>query len=384
MRRLAIRLGEPPPEIEGNMVSRWERGSHEPGPRYVRLLTLIFDRRPGELGLRDPELEASGERAAETTALLDAARVSDFDPTALDGVDGVVDRLCRAYSTQAPAALLPRVQQRLWQLQHHLASRLTMTQHRRLLEASGWLHLLLAALHYDLSEREPADGTRDLALHLGTETGHLEIQGWAFETSAYFNLAERAREAADLAEAGRGVAPLGTHAAAAVTIQEARAWARLHDRPRAEEALLRAAKVIEVLPPVDNPQHHFRFDAAKFLHYAHTAYAWLGMPDHTERYARQAIVAFGDPAGRNHWPSRVTTARLDLAVALAQRGSLDEAVATGVDALAGASWMRRFQLDKADDVAAALRGAPAGGRQEYEERLALAKRASGERARVDW
>jgi signal transduction histidine kinase len=132
-----------------------------------------------------------------------------------------------------------------------------------------------------------------------------------------------------------------------------------------------------------HPQHHFRFDAAKFLHYAHTTYAWLGMPEQTERYARQAIAAYADPASRNHWPSRVTTARLDLALALAERGSLDEAVTTGNDALAHANWMRRFQLDKATEVGATLRAAPGADLDEYQERLTLAKR-SGERAHVDW
>src|SRR5947208_17191130 len=51
LRRLAFRLGEPEPGVDANMISRWERGQHQPGPRYVRLLRLLYDQTPRELGL---------------------------------------------------------------------------------------------------------------------------------------------------------------------------------------------------------------------------------------------------------------------------------------------------------------------------------------------
>src|SRR5207248_7076583 len=106
--------------------------------------------------------------------------------------------------------------------------------------ASGLLHLLLAALHFDVGEREVAEASRDAALHLGRETRDREVQAWAFETSAYFAIFERRpREAIDLARAGRELAPAGTSAFAAVSMQEARAFARLGDRAAAEAALLR-------------------------------------------------------------------------------------------------------------------------------------------------
>jgi transcriptional regulator with XRE-family HTH domain len=44
LHRGAVRLGDPEPGVDGNTISRWERGIHEPGPRYVRLLCLVYDR----------------------------------------------------------------------------------------------------------------------------------------------------------------------------------------------------------------------------------------------------------------------------------------------------------------------------------------------------
>ena len=53
--RLAGRLGEPLPGVNGSMVSRWERGVRSPRPRYVRLLCKLFDLPADELGLVEPD-----------------------------------------------------------------------------------------------------------------------------------------------------------------------------------------------------------------------------------------------------------------------------------------------------------------------------------------
>src|SRR5207249_607268 len=135
------------------------RGTHEPGPRYVRLLSLLYGRRPTDLDVSDPGLDESGQRSAATIELIQHAQASDLDPSAAETIDAAVDRLCRSYSTTPPILLMPRVQQRLWHFHNLLSSRLTMAQHQHLLQASGWLYLLLAALHNDLGEREPADSS---------------------------------------------------------------------------------------------------------------------------------------------------------------------------------------------------------------------------------
>jgi hypothetical protein len=320
-----------------------------------------------------------------TMDLVHSASLSDLDPSALDTIDRVVDRLCRSYSTTPPAILLSRVQQRLWQFHRHLASRLTMAQHQHMIEASAWLYLLLAALHYDLEEWEAAESSRDMAMHFGTEAGNPEIQAWSFETAAYFSLNDRPRDCVDLAAAGAAAAPEGTHAFVATTIQEARGWARLGERKRAEQSLSRSVAGIDRLPPVENPQHHYVFDPPKFSHYAHTVYAWLGMPTQTERHALQAIKDFGDPRSRNYWPSRVATARLDLALSLVRQGRVDEAAATGTNAFVSAPFLRQFQLRKGAELSRALEPYPRmPAVSEFRERLAIARMRSRERTQIDW
>lgn len=53
LRRLASGLGEFGPGVDATMVSRWERGMRRPRPRYVRLLSALFELPAEELGFVD-------------------------------------------------------------------------------------------------------------------------------------------------------------------------------------------------------------------------------------------------------------------------------------------------------------------------------------------
>jgi hypothetical protein len=126
------------------------------------------------------------------------ATASDVDQAAIDTLVRAVDRLSREYSTVPPGILLPRVQQRLWQIDRLLGGRTTLGQHRQLLDAAGWLHILLSVLHYDIGDREAAEASRDAALRFGQESGDTEVQGWAFEAPAYFALFDGRASMAEL------------------------------------------------------------------------------------------------------------------------------------------------------------------------------------------
>lgn len=52
---------------------------------------------------------------------------------------------------------------------------MSLTQHRRLLDAAGWLRVLLSVLHYDIGDREAAEASRDAALRFGQESGDAEV-----------------------------------------------------------------------------------------------------------------------------------------------------------------------------------------------------------------
>jgi tetratricopeptide (TPR) repeat protein len=375
LRLLAFRLGQPEPGVDGNMISRWERGLHQPAPRYVRLLSLLLDRSAAELGLPTPGDGPVAARAGDTFELTRHAAATDIDPTTeLESVERAVHRLSREYSSLSPAVLLPRVQQRLWQIDQALRGRTTHPQHRQLLDASGWLHLLLSVLHYDLGDREAAEAGRDAALYVGRDVGDPVIQAWAFETSAYFAVFEdRPRDALEFLRAGREIAPEQTSVFAALNMQEARAWARLGDRKMAEDALGRGLAAIERLPTPEHPEHHFVFDPEKFAYYASTVYAWLGMATRTETYARQVIGRNDNPRLRNFWPGRVRGAYLDLALALAKEGRTDEAGHLGTQALDDCV-LRSWIMRRATDLHRAVASHPdLPSVREFEERYLLAR-----------
>ena len=60
LHRVAAGLGEPEPGVDATMISRWERGSRRPRPRYVRLLCRLFELPAEELGLGEHDTEPWG------------------------------------------------------------------------------------------------------------------------------------------------------------------------------------------------------------------------------------------------------------------------------------------------------------------------------------
>jgi transcriptional regulator with XRE-family HTH domain len=58
LHRLAISNGDPELGVDAAMVSRWERGKRQPRPRYVRLLSTLFELPVEQLGLvGEPDLQ---------------------------------------------------------------------------------------------------------------------------------------------------------------------------------------------------------------------------------------------------------------------------------------------------------------------------------------
>jgi len=55
LHRLAASLGEPELGVDATMVSRWERGTRRPRPRYVRLLCRLFELPAEQLGVVDED-----------------------------------------------------------------------------------------------------------------------------------------------------------------------------------------------------------------------------------------------------------------------------------------------------------------------------------------
>jgi len=84
----------------------------------------------------------------------------------------------------------------------------------------------------------------------------------------------------------------------------------------------------------------FGIDTAPLAEYALTSYPataclWLGQAEQARRHAEDALRVYSTVAPESRSPSREAIARLDLALAHAQLGNLDDAAHLGSMALAG-------------------------------------------------
>ena len=311
--------------------NEWERrgiGPPTASPLPPAALTTVPDRL-GDVGF----LEAASDGAVEAMELASYAAAPGVGSGTLYSIERAVDRLCRDYPSTLPSLLAPRVQRKLRHVRGLLAGRLTLSEQRDLVVASGWLSLLLACLHFDLGDREAAEASRDAALQLGKEGGHEEIMAWSFELLAWFGLVGgNYRDTIDFAEAGLTLAP-HTSAGVQFTVQGAKACARVGDRRGAEDAMRQSATTLARLAAPSHPEHQFVFDPSKLSFYAATCYTWLGKTERAEEHAREVVAQSIGPGGVVRWPTRLAVARLDLGLVAAQRGQPDEAAQLGVAAL---------------------------------------------------
>ena len=204
---------------------------------------------PEAAPLADPGPDAGAGAVVDAMELARRAEASELGTAALAGVERAVARLRRAASATPPRELIPAVQAQLRYVGRLLEGRLTLSRHRRLLVAAGWLSLLLARLHFDAGDREAAEAGRDAALRLARQAGHAELAAWAVEALASWALVDgRFREALDLARAGQDLAPPASAAAVQLALDEAQAWASLGDRDQAAGARRLAALTSAMLP----------------------------------------------------------------------------------------------------------------------------------------
>src|SRR5438552_773818 len=88
LHRLAAGMGERELGVDAAMVSRWERGSRRPRPRYMSLLCRLFELPAEQLGIVDEDGHAQPR-----------------EPTR-DGLDGLEDDVERRDFMQRMATLL--------------------------------------------------------------------------------------------------------------------------------------------------------------------------------------------------------------------------------------------------------------------------------------
>ncbi|MET7727523.1 tetratricopeptide repeat protein [Streptomyces mirabilis] len=317
---------------------RWESGEKFPD-KYKSHIAATFGSVTGAFfpeharGESRPQLQiATGMDTVEIVARM---RASDVDQATLDALRITVDRLCCEYAYMPAAQLLAEGRAWMGRVVTMLNQRVSLSQMRDLYALAGKLALLVGCVEYDSGDPRQAEATRQAALSLGDEAGHLGVIGWGHEMRCWFALTRGDyRGVIQAANDGIALAP-NESVAAQLYAQQAKAWARLGDRQQTEIALDKGRQVLEGMPYPDNIEDHFVVDPAKFDFYRMDCYRKVGEDQLAEQLAGEVIRASTSWDGTERAPMRIAEARITLAVAAARSGDLDSALSYGERALGG-------------------------------------------------
>ncbi|MGK5533313.1 helix-turn-helix domain-containing protein [Streptomyces sp. URMC 129] len=378
--RLAPRPWETPSHTPGGTLES-EQVAHEGGKARiaeedgtkrrdaVKLAGVVFGTPAAVTAVLD-------EAAAEALEFTRRAEASALGSGTLDHLGITVTDLNDAYSLKHPRLLFDTALHYRRKVDQFLDGPHTQRQARELFAYAGWLSELLAWLAHDLGNaRAGLAFAHDAYVH-GLEAGHGELCAWAMDAAASINLYEqRPAKALGAARAGLAQAPASHPLTVRLNAQAARASAANGDAEGFQSCFSAAREAHESLPA--RVPHCFGTDPLPLADYALTSYpatacVWLGQAEQARQYAEDALEAYQSAAEASRSPSREAIARIDLALALAQLGSPDDAVALGHQALDSARLVGSV-LGRAGDLVSFLaRRYPSQGPvQELRERLAV-------------
>ncbi len=316
-------------------IGNAERGAHPPSLALRRALDHAFEK--ATTAQRDRFLAADHDPAPaipranptlESLELLRHTEATELGTGTLDQLEELIEQLGIEYFTLPPAQFRETALSWRRYVTRLLGGTLTLRERRHLYAVAGWLSGLIAEASLALGE--PAESHCTTALSLAQETGDTRLAGWVRGTQAQTALyTGDPREAVTYAQAGRETAPIGSAALVRACTHEARASARLGDRVGTQEGLDAAEHAWNVLSqPLVRSIYSL---GASYLPYcAATSFVWLGDTANARMWASRAV----EPTGNQPEPSvGRATARIDLAIALAQDSELEEASTVGLEAL---------------------------------------------------
>jgi hypothetical protein len=269
----------------------------------------------------------------DTLELLQRVRASAINQSTVDALNITVEQLCCDYAHADAGELVNTGKQWLGRVTELLENRLTLSQHRDILNNAGMLALLVGCLEYDGGDMAAAEATRRMALGLGVDSGNPAIVGWAHEMLAWFHLTTgNHRAVIPAAEAGIIAAP-SQSVAVQLYGQQAKAYARMGDQEAVHSVLERGSELLNRLPYPERPENHFVVDPDKWDFYAMDTYRIVGEDELAKRNADEVLRRSVNPEGVVVAPMRKSEAELTLAVIAARQGDVDEASSRGAMAL---------------------------------------------------
>jgi tetratricopeptide (TPR) repeat protein len=387
-------------------VSKLENGKPEQNleslRNYAKILhlpqhMLWFDF-PGQSRLRSPQPRADASTDTGTTVgsliipgqdeilvantgmdtleLLRRIRASAIDSSTIDALNITIEQLCCDYPHVDARELMRTGKEWLGKMTELLANRLTLDQHRDILNNAGMLALLVGCLEYDVGDARSADATRRMAMELGKESSNPAIVGWAHEMLAWFHLtAGNYRAVIAAAEAGALAAP-SESVAVQLYGQQAKAYARMGMAEEVYAALEKGRALLDKLPYPDRPENHFVVDPEKWDFYAMDTYRIVGADQLAERNAEEVIQRSVNTEGVLVSPMRHTEAELTLAVIAARQGDIEQATEVGLQALHSGRQSRPSLLMVATELAHELDSYGAAAGADFRELLNDLKHAT--------
>ncbi|WP_322767553.1 helix-turn-helix transcriptional regulator [Frankia sp. Cr1] len=327
---LRLRVG-----VDGNLVSRWERGTAQPRAPYPDLLCRLFRTTPEQLGLRVglPSHAGPGDGQAvipfePRMVIVDRMRragSSNVSDDTLDQLDRMTVDAVDEYERFGPAVLVPRlVEQRSW-VEALFDGRQTFRQRGRLYRVAARLSGLLGSLAVDRGDMPTARAYCDEAYQLADLVDEDELRAWIRGTQALIEFyAGRFDRCLALAVDGLRYSHGGPQEARLLAQGQARAAGKLGDAHTVAVAVDRARE-LAYPRPTGTVSPCLALDGycpARVDGNAATAFLAVGDLTSARRFAYAALTRF-DAAGMAG-PRSLT--RIDIAVTFLSDGEPDRAV----------------------------------------------------------
>jgi transcriptional regulator with XRE-family HTH domain len=325
-------------------LSRIETGAKPPTEQLARVCDDALDARGELIATAHLDIAASRDNQPwQTAELIGRIQKSDASTTTLEALNSTVFELCCEYPFRDADSLRTEAHGWFRRIGTMLHKPTGLHAHQELLTSTGWLALLVGCLEYDMGMRTAAEVTRAAAQTLGEETDHPEIIAWTHEMAAWFALTQgRYKDVIAASQAAQHNAR--NHSVVVQLIaQEAKAIARIrHDTDdstiRENTELRRVLEHGQVLlndfPVPKRTDHHFIVDPAKWNFYAMDAYRLAREDQLANEHANEVIRTGTGPDGSELAPMRMAESRLTLAVVAARNNDLEQAVSSGLTALA--------------------------------------------------
>jgi tetratricopeptide (TPR) repeat protein/transcriptional regulator with XRE-family HTH domain len=296
------------------------------------------------------------DSAGEAMEFTRGTAVSSVGAGTLDHLEAVVTNLDRSYWAKPPGELFAVARAYRQRVEQLIQGRHTLKEERELYVYAAWLSELLALLAHDFGFPLTAEAYAIDCYEHADQAGHDVLCAWATETMATIGL-YAARPGKAVLAAQKGIGRISNQHPLSVRLRTQAACARARQGQRAEcvELLTEAQELHDRLParspgrlPVDNDI----FASHAIISRTASCYIWITDYKQAEKHARTALAVQQSTAPMDRSPKREAIAHIDLSIALAHLGSLDEATAHGSQALSSARVVdsvlsRAGELDKA-------------------------------------